>query len=564
MSAHSPRRTAVSQAKDQIASPRFYATRIVVLFASIASVAAFFYYARAGSLLLYGDAVAHINIARRVFDSRTPGLLQLGTVWLPLPHILLMPFIASDRLWQSGIGGSLPSLAAYILSVVAVFRLTRTMLREAFSENTVTVTAAASAALFALNPNLLYLQSTAMTEAIYLAIFLWTTVFFEDFLSSESSLADLGAGARRSLRNCLFCLAAASLIRYDGWFLAAMIGAILFFLWLREFLATETPRQSGRVRPKIPTLLRLALMISAAPLLWLAYNAAVYRNPLEFANGPYSARSIELHSTATTHPGFHDPLLAARYFLKSVQLNLADAHTAPLLLIIAFIGALYLALTRRRLAAILLLWSPLPFYALSIAYGSVPLYVPDWTPFGLYNVRYGVQLLPAISVFVPIAVAYLTANLPRPTFRVLTASAVTLLVLVNYILLWRATPICYQEAFTNSRTRIALETQLATQLRQLPRSSSFLMYLGSHVGALQQAGIPLARSVNEGNHRVWMQPSDSDGLWERSLAHPADHVDYVIAIDGDPVADAMRGQSLPALVHIHVGGQPAATVYKAR
>ena len=33
--------------------------------------------------------------------------------------------------------------------------------------------------------------------------------------------------------------------------------------------------------------------ISLAPLLWLVYNGAVYRNPLEFANGPYSAKAIE-------------------------------------------------------------------------------------------------------------------------------------------------------------------------------------------------------------------------------------------------------------------------------
>ena len=49
----------------------------------------FLYYFQHNDLLLYGDAVAHINIARRVFDSQTPGLLQLGTVWLPLPLSLI-------------------------------------------------------------------------------------------------------------------------------------------------------------------------------------------------------------------------------------------------------------------------------------------------------------------------------------------------------------------------------------------------------------------------------------------------------------------------------------------
>ena len=60
-------------------------------------------YLRHNDLLLYGDAVAHINIARRVLDSRTPGLLQLGTVWLPLPHIFMIPFVYSDAAWRTGI-----------------------------------------------------------------------------------------------------------------------------------------------------------------------------------------------------------------------------------------------------------------------------------------------------------------------------------------------------------------------------------------------------------------------------------------------------------------------------
>ena len=76
------------------------------------SVFSFLFYDRSGDVLLYGDAVAHINIARRVFDSRTPGLLQLGTVWLPLPHLLMIPFIVSKHMWQTGAGGSIPSMAA--------------------------------------------------------------------------------------------------------------------------------------------------------------------------------------------------------------------------------------------------------------------------------------------------------------------------------------------------------------------------------------------------------------------------------------------------------------------
>src|SRR5437588_1255950 len=96
-------------------------TAMVAAVASCISLIAFLHFFRRGEILLYGDAVAHLNIARRAFDSRTPGLLQLGTVWLPLPHLLMIPFLLSDRAWQSGLGGSIPSMVAYVSGVLGIF-----------------------------------------------------------------------------------------------------------------------------------------------------------------------------------------------------------------------------------------------------------------------------------------------------------------------------------------------------------------------------------------------------------------------------------------------------------
>src|ERR1700757_3461631 len=111
-----------------------YETAWVAVLASFASVIAFLIYFRNGDILLFGDAVAHINIARRVFDSRTPGLLQLGTVWLPLPHLLMLPFLISKKMWPTGSGGSIPSLVGYVLSVVGIYRLMQTVLPESKTE----------------------------------------------------------------------------------------------------------------------------------------------------------------------------------------------------------------------------------------------------------------------------------------------------------------------------------------------------------------------------------------------------------------------------------------------
>src|SRR6476660_7754122 len=134
--------------------------------AACVSILSFLFYFRRGEVLLYGDAVAHINIARRVFDSNTPGLLQLGTVWLPLPHLLMIPCLISNALWQSGAGGSIPSMAAYIFGVIGIFRLVRGTLRGDGELSAARAAASAAAWIAALvygaNPNLIYMQSTAM------------------------------------------------------------------------------------------------------------------------------------------------------------------------------------------------------------------------------------------------------------------------------------------------------------------------------------------------------------------------------------------------------------------
>src|ERR1700674_446296 len=93
-------------------SPWDSEVRLLAWLATCVSVISFLFYFQRGDVTLYGDAVAHMNIARRVFDSKTPGLLQLGTVWLPLPHLLMIPFLISGEMWRRGVGGSIPSMTA--------------------------------------------------------------------------------------------------------------------------------------------------------------------------------------------------------------------------------------------------------------------------------------------------------------------------------------------------------------------------------------------------------------------------------------------------------------------
>jgi hypothetical protein len=527
-------------------------TVLVAQIAAAVSIASFFYHLRHGDLLLYGDAVAHINIARRVFDSRTPGLLQLGTVWLPLPHLLMLPFVLSRWLWQTGIGGSVPSLLAFVLSVTGMFRLVRTAPGLDPESLPARFAAWLATAILALNPNFLYLQTTAMTEPVYLALFIWAAVFFSDFVRTVGTPSD--AVAHSSLTKCGPCLAAACFTRYDGWLLVVVMSAIaLVTVWQAKFAQLR------------PTIARFILLAAAAPILWLAYNAVVYRNPLEFANGPYSAKAIEQKTAVpgfAPHPGTNDLPLAFKYFFKSAELNLGQPGWQIFWGSALLLGTAIVLLFQKKMWPLLLLWTPVPFYMLSIAYSGVPIFVPTWWPFSRYNVRYGLEMLPAFAVFAAVAAYGLLRFASTSRARLTIMIVFLLLPAISYVQVFRATPVSLEEAVINSRTRIALESELARHLEVFPPNVTFLMYVGGHVGAFQQAGIPLARVINEGNHRPWVLPADPDGLWERALQHPAAYADYVIAFDGDPVAIGVERNELTTLAILRVTGQPEATIYR--
>lgn len=540
------------RASAKSATPALAANRDIFFVAQLAasvSIASFFYYLQKSDLLLYGDAVAHINIARRVFDSCTPGLLQLGTVWLPLSHLLTIPFIASKFMWQTGIGGSIPSMIAYVFSVAGIFQLVRGVLPEVGSAR---FAAWLAAGIFALNPNLIYLQTTAMTEPIYLAFFIWAVALFAGAIR-KCVVGDAARGNTLLARSGL-CLIGACLARYDGWFLAAAISVLIIALaWIGKFTALR------------PGAKKFILLAAAAPTFWLAYNAAVYRNPLEFANGPYSAKAIEQKTSVLgqpPHPGVNDTRTAFKYFFKSSELNLAPGLLQVFWATALLFGTAVVLLFQRKSWPLLLLWIPVPFYMLSIAYSGVPIFLPVWWPHSYYNVRYGIELLPAFAVFTAAAsyglIKFAGATKPRIAIGVIFTSAV----LASYVQVWRAVPVSLEEAIVNSRARIFLENQLASILRTLPSDSTYLVYLGDHVGAFQQAGIPLGHTINEGNHRPWVRPSDPDGLWERALAHPAAYANFVIACDHDPVATAANQSELKAMTILHVTGQPAATIYQ--
>ncbi|MBV8114202.1 MAG: hypothetical protein JO300_05640, partial [Silvibacterium sp.] len=190
-------------------------TFIVAWSALLVSLLALSFCFSRGIMLLYGDAVAHLHIARRIVDSLNPGFRQLGSVWLPLPHLLLLPFVWRMEWWQTGLAGAFPSLGAYIFGTAGIYRLARLWVSP--------LSALVAAVFFGLNPGLLYMQTTAMNEPLFLAEMIWVVVLTVEF--GRTLDADEMGLAPKLLIGAGVVLVAAIYTRYDGWIFA-------FLAWL--------------------------------------------------------------------------------------------------------------------------------------------------------------------------------------------------------------------------------------------------------------------------------------------------------------------------------------------
>ncbi|MEY4731921.1 MAG: hypothetical protein RL681_867, partial [Candidatus Parcubacteria bacterium] len=139
-----------------------------------------------GEIVAYGDAESHLNIAKRVVDSLTPGAAQLGGIWLPLPHLLLMPFVYFDTLWRTGLAGSLVSGTAYVVTAIFIYRLIFLLTEHRLA-------AVAGTFVFLWNPNMLYLQGTPMTELPLIVFFTLSSYYLVRFLRGEQIVHLVGA-----------------------------------------------------------------------------------------------------------------------------------------------------------------------------------------------------------------------------------------------------------------------------------------------------------------------------------------------------------------------------------
>ncbi len=350
--------------------------------------------------------------------------------------------------------------------------------------------------VFLLNPNGLYLQSTAMTESFFAAELCGLLFFTVRYRRSKAWGDAVGAGV------CLLC---GTLTRYDGWVLLPFCGGYLLWLWWRARPVRTLPYAA----------VAFCSIAGAGPAAWLSYNWWLTGDPLYFFHGPGSAQAIQ---GAPTYPGLHDWYLARLYYRTCMELVLGHP-----LFWLGLIGLVF-AIARRAWWPALLLLVPPAFYVWNMHSGSSPIFMPSLWPHSWYNSRYGLAALPAAAFF--------SASFTRSRW-VLCAVFVAVYPWIRYPS--HENWITWKESEQNSIERRAWTRQGAAYLEKHAHPGEhFAVGFGDPIGIFRSAGIPLKDVFHQGNTLLWDAAVQRPDLFLNTV--------WVVCLDHDRLCEA-AGQS---------------------
>ena len=468
-----------------------------LLTSCIASIVSLWYFFQNHQILLIVDTYSHALIARRLLDNLTPGVAQLGGIWLPLPHLLLLPFIWNDYLWRTGLAGSFVSMPCYVTSALYLFLAARRITHNSPASFAGTL-------LFILNPNILYLQSTPMSELVLAAAFVVAVYYFLAWAQEDKLKYLIWAAAATFL---------ATLARYDAWLLLPV------FLFLIAAIGKLNHLPRAHIEGNLLAFGSLGVL---GIVLWLLWCWVIFGDPLYFQHSLYSSQGqqqslIRLHVLFT----YHNLWQSLRTFALDSMLNVgAIAFVLAAVAVVIF----YL---RRRITPDMLAASaflvPFAFYVVSLYTGQAALFVPGASPsfahaagnLTNYNARYGAQMVAPAAFFL----ATLVARWPRGRINIIPQVILSVAIVAQSIMVASGGIISLQEG--QYGLDCAGLHPLVVYLSQHYMGGRILedTYIAGTYSLDADVGVDFKNVIYEG----------SGEFWDQALRNPAAVVDWVIA-----------------------------------
>src|ERR1700694_4471436 len=355
-----------------------------------------------GWATLYNDSQSHLDFAHRATDGLTPGLAQLGSIWLPLPQLLMAPLTAIDALWHSGIAGTIVSGIAFVYSAVRIFSLVEELTGKR---------AAAWCAfiIYVTNLNLLYLQTTALDETLMLACIVGAAYHMIRWTRTRS-MGDLAlAGVATFL---------GTLTRYDAW---------AMFLAEIAVVAIWSKLHDRRGHSMQANALFFAFIGGYGIVIWFLYNFVIFHDPLYFLHSTYSAQTQPQYQLQTGYLPTKGHLTTS-----AATLGWAIADTIGVAVVAAAVlGMLMMVFRRgkplqRNLAVMAILGAPIVLNVATLFVGQTTIRTPQLLPHQMFNLRYGLEALPLLAVAAGCVAAYLRGAL-APVPLIAAGAAVLLM-----------------------------------------------------------------------------------------------------------------------------------------
>lgn len=448
------------------------------------SSASWFYFSFFGYQLAYNDAMSHLAIARRVNDNITPGIAQLGSVWLPFLHVLMLPTVWIDWFWRTGLSGAVISMASFMITSIFTYKTIMLLTKKRFASFI-------GMLMIITNLNLIYLQTTALTEPLFIALLSLSMFYLVSWAKSQRLT---------SLILVALFVSLSTLTRYDGWlvFLVAC-ASLLFSIWYstKRFSIAE-----GK------TILFAALG-GLGVVLWFLWNQVIFGDALYFVFGEYSARSQQVVlATVKDLPTLGNALISISAYVRSIMLNIGIFTV-----LFGVAGWILFMLKRKNIflrSFGLIAISPILFNISALYLGHSVLHIPGIYGDTWFNIRYGLIMLPWAAVFTGYLLSY----------KHIVVKTVIPLVLLLQTLLYASSGylVTLEDGLWGSSRKNVKVTGRWLESNLGDRDGLILASVSSHDAILFASGLPMKRFIHEG----------TGDMWKDSLLYPDQHAQFII------------------------------------